>query len=439
MLHPTASDDAKALSKKERGRRLQRELVTQCLRTGELLHLVPTHARAFSDRVTLDSPGDYEVDANDQVDADEGLDKEKQRRQQIARRVQNVLRLMWPDARVLLFGSSVTGLWTPADKTKTEQADVDLCALLPSAPQFRQETAPLVTEVKEHLALYLLPDGTSEGEQGMTAVTRARIPIVHFQDPATELPCDLCVNNVPALWNTRLLHSLLRGDLNASCTERRRLHQARRLCQWLRQWRHSKKRVVGGALSSYGLTLLALYYLQRISVLPVLDCSSHVVENESSVGSLTEGDIDKQLERLKRIYVSDEDHAKGSAKNWQALRRGFFRFYTCDFDYENTVVSLRKTEVMPKTSKGWSRQNNTRLCLEDPVEIERDLGTLCSRLALGRLRCAFAHACIVLSENEEDLDTESTSTEHDLEADLLASWAFEEDCSREKDSHETEG
>ncbi|KAG1692415.1 hypothetical protein DVH05_025381 [Phytophthora capsici] len=420
MLHPTASDDAKVQGKKEQGRRLERALVIKCLRTGKLLHLVPTHARAFADCVSVE-PTEGFTEEKGEADADEAMEKELQRRQQVARRVQNVLRLMWPDARVLVFGSSVTGLLPHPDEDNGSPADVDLCALLPSAPQFRQETAPLVTEVKEHLTLYLLPD-TDEESESVTAVTGARIPIVHFQDPSTGFPCDLCVNNIPALWNTRLLRWMLFGGANATRSERMQLQQVRQLCKWLRKWRQAKKRVVAGALSSYGLMLLALYYLQRISVLPVLDCSVHSVEDESTLRNLSEKDIDDKLEAVHKEFVNGK---ATFVRDWQALRRGFFRFYTCEFDYEHDVVSLRAREAMSKTSKGWSRQNNMRLCLEDPVETERDLGSLCSRLAFGRLRCAFAHACIVLSEKEDE-----------QESDLFASWAYEEEQA-EEDSHET--
>ncbi|KAL4172366.1 hypothetical protein KRP22_007530 [Phytophthora ramorum] len=416
MLHPTASDDAKVQDKKERGLGLQRALVTQCLKTGELLHLVPTHARAFAGRMTAGS-------AVDEEGADDDADMELQPRQQVARRVQNVLRLLWPDARVLLFGSSVTGLLSSFDDVGRSSADVDLCALLPSAPQFRQETAPLVTEVREHLMLYLLPDATGENEQDATAVTRARIPIVHFRDPASDLPCDLCVNNVPAIWNTRLLRWFLYGGTNANTLEKKQRWQVRRLCRWLREWRQAKKRVVGGALSSYGLMLLGLYYLQRINVLPVLDCSAHVVEDGAALRVLKEGDIDEKLEKADKSFVGANEQANREVQGWRSLRRGFFRFYACEFDYEHTVVSLRAKDIMPKASKGWSRQNDSRLCLEDPVETERDLGALCSRRAFGRLRCAFAHACVILSSKEEDRDNNSPSV--DVETDLLAPWAYE--------------
>ena len=277
MLHPTVSEDAKMYEKKERGRKLQRALVTQCLQTGKLLHFVTIYARAFADQVSVDS-GNL-VAGNDEenafLKADHDREKELQRRKQMAHRVENVLRLMWQDARVTVFGSSATGLLLDPDEKDQKPTDVDLCALLPSVPQFRQETVSLVTEVMEHLSIYFLPDSTNETEHRVIAVTGARVPIVQFWDPSTNLPCDLCVNNVPALWNTRLLRWFLYGGVGAHSLEReRQLQHVRQLCVWLCKWRRAKERVVSGAVSSYGLILLAIYYLQRVAILPVDDCSA---------------------------------------------------------------------------------------------------------------------------------------------------------------------
>ncbi|CAI5735671.1 unnamed protein product [Peronospora farinosa] len=428
MLHPTASNDAKMYDKKERARKLQRALVTQCLQTGKLLYFVPMYARAFADQISVDSVNvAFENEEEEAfLRADQDKEKELQRRKQAAHRVENVLRLMWPDARVTIFGSSVTGLLSDPDDDDQKPADVDLCALLPSAPHFCQETASLVTEVMEHLSIYFLPDRTDETEHRIIAVTGARIPIVQFWDPSTDLPCDLCVNNVSALWNTRLLRWLLYGGVGAHSSERKRqLQHVRRFCDWLRKWRRAKARVVSDAVSSYGLMLLAIYYLQRISVLPVLDCSAYVVEDEVSLHTLTDDEIDKRLEAAeKKFILVNEQNTK--VRDWLALRRGFFRFYACEFDYEHTVVSLRTGDIMSKTSKGWSRRNDTRLCLEDPVETERDLGMLCSRRALSQLRCAFTHACIALS-NVDDKEVKLAFSQPDVEVNLLASWAYEED------------
>ncbi|KAI9916087.1 hypothetical protein PsorP6_007504 [Peronosclerospora sorghi] len=414
MLYPPDSNEAK----KEQSTRLQRALVTKCLQTGKMCHLVPLYACAFVHETSLKSTNVSELVEETELPS---VQKALAVRQQVACRVQTLLTLLWPDVRVILFGSSVTGLFPVFDENDQTSVDVDLCALLPSAAHFRHVTAPVIHEIQEHVSLYFLPN---DSKDKLHAVLGARIPIVHFQDPSTALFCDLCVNNLPALWNTRLIRWLL-----YRAAEAHKLQHVRHLCRWLRKWRQMKKHVVGAAVSSYGLILLAIYYLQRIGLLPCMDCSALVIENASNLRNLTEKDMDKQLEALEKQFVStqvDEFH------DWVALRSGFFRFYTCDFDYENTVVSLRSSVLMSKTSKGWSRPNDARrLCLEDPVETERDLGMLCSRRALNRFRCAVAHAWVILSEKQQ----ESEASE-DVERMLLTTWAYEiDDREEEGESH----
>ncbi|KAG2526200.1 hypothetical protein JM18_004519 [Phytophthora kernoviae] len=234
--------------------------------------------------------------------------------------------------------------------------------------------------------------------------------------------------------NERLRHFLWPAH------EQIQLKHVRHLCKWVRKWRRSKKRAVGCALSSYGLMLLVLYYLQRVGLLPVLDCSAYVVESRSTLECLTEHDIDERLDAIGKNFVSVNEHPK-HVHDWRVLRRGFFRFFTCEFDYDQTVVSLRTTDVVSKASKGWAQQSSPRLSVEDPVEIGRDLGGLCSRRALGRLRCAFAHVCVVLADKEEEeeeaklgVECFSRSEKQSVETELLASWAYEDE--EDQDAHE---
>lgn len=46
----------------------------------------------------------------------------------------------------------------------------------------------------------------------LQALTRARVPIIKLMDPATGISCDICINNVLAVVNTKLLHDYSRID-----------------------------------------------------------------------------------------------------------------------------------------------------------------------------------------------------------------------------------
>lgn len=45
------------------------------------------------------------------------------------------------------------------------------------------------------------------------ALTRARVPIIKLKDPATGISCDICINNVLAVVNTKLLRDYAQIDV----------------------------------------------------------------------------------------------------------------------------------------------------------------------------------------------------------------------------------
>ena len=102
--------------------------------------------------------------------------------------------------------------------------------------------------------------------EGMLEVTdrrTARIPIVMFTDPDTNIRCDVCIDNQLATRNTLLLRVYALAD-----------ERFRKLGYTIKNW--SKKRGINspsdGTLSSYAYLLLALHSLQRVSppVMPYL-------------------------------------------------------------------------------------------------------------------------------------------------------------------------
>lgn len=370
---PTASlsGERKLLvRRREQTLELQRALVQQCLAQGQLLHLVPQYVSAFQhqlqQRPPLQAPAPSDGSSTSSVTL------------QVAQRMQTLLRMIWADACVLVFGSSATGL------RQGGQEDLDLCVLLPSSPLTGQATAPLIEDMKEHLALYLCP------QTDLTAVTGARVPIVHFVDPESRLSCDLCVNNTAALWNTQLLRWLVH---EASPTHS---HAITALAKWLKHWRRAKRRVFGGSLSSYGLLLLLLYFLQRKRVLPAVDVAN-LYAQDADLKALDCDVMYQQVAALaaKQQNKSKEDEAQPAP--WTQWLWQFFQFYAMEFDFEHDVVSLRGQ--LTKQDKQWTRKTwTTALSIEDPIELQRDLGTLFHRRSLAKFRCAIAHACVQLSD-----------------------------------------
>jgi DNA polymerase sigma len=76
----------------------------------------------------------------------------------------------------------------------------------------------------------------------MQALPHARVPIVKFTDPDTGINCDICVNNMLAVVNSKLLHDYSQVD-----------PRLRQLAFLVKHW--AKQRQVNetyrGTLSSY--------------------------------------------------------------------------------------------------------------------------------------------------------------------------------------------
>lgn len=373
---PAVSGERKALARRrEQTLELQRALVQQCLAQGQLLHLVPQYVSAFQhqlqQRPALQTPAPPAPLDDGSYTSSVAL--------HVAERMQTLLQMIWADARVLVFGSSATGL------RQDGQEDLDLCVLLPSSPLTGQASAPLIEDMKEHLALYLGP------QTNITAVTGARVPIVHFVDPESRLSCDLCVNNTAALWNTQLLRWLVHEASPAHSDA------IVALAKWLKRWRRAKQRVFGGSLSSYGLLLLLLHFLQRKRVLPAVDVASLY----APVAAFKAVNCDAMYQQLAMLAAKQQSQSKeeGEAQPapWTQWLMQFFQFYAMEFDFEHDVVSLRGR--LTKQNKQWTRKAwTTALSIEDPIELQRDLGALFHRRSLAKLRCAIAHACVQLSD-----------------------------------------
>lgn len=445
LLHPLPVDKQVELkpSQSEKVRRTQelhRLLVSECLDRGRFLFMAPVYAASGFRGVNVTS---HEC-SSEHLQVGTAPEGAVEIRQRLVRRIEDTLRTLWPDCHVVVFGSSSTGLLlsphTSARKTefdnaeatsKSQEDDLDMCVVLPSAPQTRRESAPLVVEAKEHLALYLpeLADAI--------AIEGARIPIVQAVDTTHNIKCELSVNNVTAIWNSRLVQWLLTHGVEAaaaglsSSAIKERKNTIRSFCLWLKHWRRVKRQSAGVSLSSYGLLLLALYFLQQQGLLPIVDCSKAAAASEQSLESFSVESVDQFFASVDCLPAK----ATGNAFNngqlcWWSLVARFFQFYTTEFNYEDTVVSLRHSTVVTKASKKWTRVAwKTVLSIEDPVEVSRDLGTLFTRKSFGKLRCAFAHATSVFFAL-------SGASMTGQEAEILASHAFDIPQSTGEDNHD---
>ncbi|CAN0330844.1 unnamed protein product, partial [Ectocarpus sp. 8 AP-2014] len=146
------------------------------------------------------------------------------------------------------------------DQKKVVQAIIKCRASLAKAQQNLKATSKIVFEMKRVME--------RKGFTDVMAVHRSRVPVVKTCVPrrlwgpaGRPIECDISVNNLVAVHNTRLVKAYT--DLDPRC---------HRLLYLVKAW--AKARGVGdsskGTLSSYGHCLTVLYYLTRVGVVPSL-------------------------------------------------------------------------------------------------------------------------------------------------------------------------
>ncbi|KAG6964267.1 hypothetical protein JG688_00007774 [Phytophthora aleatoria] len=293
----------------------------------------------------------------------------------VRRRVQQLLQQNWPTCRVLAFGSSESGLGFGGCDVDLgiyfEDMDVD------AQGQFSpQERVDLLATACERL---------STAFQVQEFVRNARVPVIKLWDPKRQVACDVCVGGINALLNTALLKYYGRVD-----------PRVRPLVFAIKYW--AKQRgindSVNGTLSSYGYTLLLIFYLQSHYAemqLPAVLSLFQDLQSQTKVSML--------LERLQSLPTMELPSTFGTSEfnSVGALLAGFFDFYARRFNMEDEVVSIRMGRALSKTTK-WSHPVSWRLSIEDPFELAHDVGrVIFHRKGQDLIRSEFKRASDLLS------------------------------------------
>jgi hypothetical protein len=139
--------------------------------------------------------------------------------------------------------------------------------------------------------------------QDVTALDKARIPVLKFVLPSTRTKVDITVNNVLPLHNTALLCAYTDAD-----------PRLRELVFLVKHW--AKQRAINdaytGSLSSYAWVLLCTFVAQRAGVVPVLQLR----EGDGRAQVDTKVEVDGQLWAVR--YTADA-RAVDSMPQRQAL------------------------------------------------------------------------------------------------------------------------
>ncbi|KAJ1257295.1 hypothetical protein BS78_K109300 [Paspalum vaginatum] len=292
------------------------------------------------------------------VPSEEEIAKQKQLLTSLSRLINEE----WPNSKLYLYGSC-------ANSFGFSNSDIDLCLSIDD------------TEISKVDIILKLADILQAGNlQNIQPLTRARVPIVKLMDPETGLSCDICVNNLLAVVNTKLLRDYAQID--------RRLRQ---LAFIVKHWAKSRRvnETYQGTLSSYAYVIMCIHLLQQRRILPCLqemEATYYATVDDSNCAYFD------QVDKLNNYGAHNRDTVS-------RLLWAFFHYWAYEHDYTRDVISIRTGRIMSKEQKDWTRRvGNDRhlICIEDPFEISHDLGRVVDKFSIKILREEFERAANIL-------------------------------------------
>ncbi|XP_010508136.1 PREDICTED: UTP:RNA uridylyltransferase 1-like [Camelina sativa] len=297
------------------------------------------------------------------IPAEEELEKQRQ----LMAQLENLVAKEWPHAKLYLYGSCANSFGFP-------KSDIDVCLAIDDDDINKSDMLLKLADILE-----------SDNLQNVQALTRARVPIVKLMDPVTGISCDICINNVLAVVNTKLLRDYSRIDV-----------RLRQLAFTVKHWAKSRRvnETYQGTLSSYAYVLMCIHFLQ-LRRPPILPCLQEMKPTYSV-----------RVDNIRCSYFDDVDRLENfGSSNRETIAElvwGFFNYWAYAHDYANTVVSVRTGSILGKREKDWTRRvGNDRhlICIEDPFETSHDLGRVVDKFSIRVLREEFERAAEIMHQD----------------------------------------
>ncbi|KAI3944347.1 hypothetical protein MKW98_006508 [Papaver atlanticum] len=291
-------------------------------------------------------------------------EEEKAKQRHLIASLEKLVNSEWPGAQLYLYGSC-------ANSFGVSKSDIDVCLAIEEPDINKKELIEKLAEIFE-----------ANNLENVKALTRARVPIVKLMDPESGISCDICVNNVLAVINTKLLRDYAQID-----------GRLRQLAFLVKHWAKSRgvNETYRGTLSSYAYVLMCIHFLQRRrpAILPCLqEMEPTYIVNVDDIQCAF---FDK-VENLR-------DFGAGNNESIAYLLWAFFDYWAHRHDYANSVISVRTGSIISKRAKDWTRRiGNDRhlICIEDPFETSHDLGRIVDKFTIKTLLEEFDRAADVM-------------------------------------------
>ncbi|KAL6848544.1 hypothetical protein ACP4OV_021838 [Aristida adscensionis] len=300
-------------------------------------------------------------------------EEHKSKQKQLVDSLAKSVRKEWPNAQLHLYGSC-------ANSFGSSHSDVDVCLEM----DVGTESAP---EILLRLAEILRTDNFENVE----AITGARVPIVRMSDPGSGFSCDICINNLFAVANTKLLKDYAEID-------QRLLQLAFLVKHWAKQ--RGVNETYRGTLSSYAYVIMCINFLQlrEPKILPCLQAM------EPTYTLNVDGTECAYFDKVDQLHGFGAENKESIA----GLLWAFFHYWAFHHDYRKDVISVRTGKTISKQEKNWTtRIGNDRhlMCIEDPFETGHDLGRVVDRQTIRILREEFERAAAVLQYEDDPCAT----------------------------------
>ncbi|XP_063217527.1 terminal uridylyltransferase 7-like [Bacillus rossius redtenbacheri] len=278
---------------------------------------------------------------------------EVEKRKQIVSDVEMFVCVKKPDARLQLFGSSCNGFGL-------QKSDIDICMTFRS-----NEKGEGIEFVKAIEELTHLLRGYNK-MKNILAITTAKVPIMKFYLPESDLEGDISMYNVLALRNTQLLnmYSAIDPRVKTLGCVVKRFAKACDICDASR-----------GSLSSYAYILMLIFFLQRCEP-PVLPVLQELCTPQESQFMIDEFDtyFYNDLGQLPSVWDQYGQNKASVSDLWLE----FLKFYS-KFNFNLHVISIRQLKPLLCFEKRWT---NRVMAIEDPFELTHNLGARLSRKML---------------------------------------------------------
>ncbi|KAK8565875.1 hypothetical protein V6N13_020950 [Hibiscus sabdariffa] len=290
--------------------------------------------------------------------------EERAKQKQLLALLEKLVCKEWPESRLYLYGSC-------ANSFGVSKSDIDVCLA------FNEDI-----HNKSEILLKLADILQSDNLQNVQALTRARVPIVKLMDPTTGISCDICINNVLAVVNTKLLRDYAKIDA-----------RLRQLAFIVKHWAKSRgvNATYQGTLSSYAYVLMCIHFLQQRSP-AILPC----LQGMKTTYCVTVDDVEcayfDKVEKLGNYGSSNQESVA-------ELVWAFFNYWAYGHDYANSVISVRTGSIISKREKEWTRRiGNDRhlICIEDPFVVSHDLGRAVDKFSIRIVREEFERAADIM-------------------------------------------